>query len=174
MNELPGERGLALAPLLRRAGSIIESEIRGSSMGRALPDGSRIRIRCRADEEYGPGTVIAFITPAGLVGHRVVAVRRGPAAPTMFFTRGDAALVCDGPVRPDWVLGEVSEWFDGSAWRPLAPPPALGTARRAVAGGIVLLINALALASVEFSARVSGLLLRLVHRPARSEVRTGE
>ena len=39
---------LALVPLLRRSGSVIESDIRGSSMGTALPDGSRIRISCRS------------------------------------------------------------------------------------------------------------------------------
>ena len=156
--------GAVLAPLLRRAGSVIESEIRGASMGDALPDGSRIRIDCRADEHYPPGAVIAFVTPAGLVGHRVVAVRRKGQTSPIFFTRGDATIVCDGPVLAEWVLGEVTEWSDGLAWRPVPAAPTEAMTRRLASGLILSLIRGASLASVGWSGRLSRLLLRIANR----------
>ena len=104
MSHLPDDRSLALAPLLRRSGSVIESQIRGSSMAGALSDGTRIRIRCGSSEVYPTGTVIAFIIPGGLVGHRVVAVSHG---------RGGRDSCSPGVIGPSWPTarsGQTRSW----------------------------------------------------------------
>jgi hypothetical protein len=171
MNELPPDRGLALAPILRRAGSVIESEIRGPSMGATLPNGTRIRISCRTEDSYQPGTVIAFVIPAGLVGHRVVALARGRSGRDLFFTRGDGAVVCDGPIEAGRVLGEVTEWFDGQSWHPVPAAPVMSAGRRVVAGLVLLVIRLSARVNIGAAARISGFLLRQAQRrrvPARS------
>jgi len=164
MNELPADRGLTLAPMLQRAGRVIESEIRGPSMGATLPDGARIRISCRVDGNYQPGTVIVFVIPAGLVGHRVVAVTRGRGGQAIFFTRGDATVVCDGPVELARVLGEVTERFDGLGWSPLPACVVMGPGRRLSATVILSLIRLAASVNISASARISGFLLRVAHR----------
>jgi len=164
MTEPPPDRGLTLAPLLRRAGAVIESEIRGSSMGRTLPDATRIRISCHAEESYRPGMVMAFIIPGGLVGHRVVAVTKGRGGQTVFFTRGDGTVVSDGPVEAERVLGEVTEWFDGGSWCPVPAAPAMSPGRKFTAGLLLLLIQVSARVSVAASAGISRLLLRAAHR----------
>lgn len=164
MSHLPDDRSLALAPLLRRSGSVIESQIRGSSMAGALSDGTRIRIRCGSSEVYPTGTVIAFIIPGGLVGHRVVAVSHGRGGEGLLFTRGDRTVVADGPVRTDQVLGEVTEWFDGGTWRALPLAEMMRPGRRLWAALILAIIRVTAALNVRLAGRISGVLLRIAHR----------
>jgi hypothetical protein len=164
MSELPADWGLRLAPLLQRAGSVIESEIRGPSMAGTLPDGARIRIACRGEGEFPTGTVLAFVTPMGLIGHRIVAVGRAGKGVPLYFTRGDGAVVCDGPIEVSRVLGVITEWFDGAAWRSVPAAPAMPAARRIVAGTVLSLTRIVALASLSWSGRLSRLLLRVANR----------
>ena len=141
MGSPPTDLGTALAPLLRRAGSVIESEIRGRSMGSTLPPGTRIRIRCLAEAGYRTGSVVAFVAGRGLVGHRVVGRGSDRRGRTVLLTRGDGTPVCDPPVEPDLVLGEVTDWHDGRAWRPIPDPPPITALRRLAAAGLLLLVR---------------------------------
>jgi hypothetical protein len=164
MTHPPADRGLTLAPLLRRAGSVIESELRGSSMGGTLSDGTRIRIRCGNEESYPAGAVIAYVIPGGLIGHRIVAVTSRHGGQPLYFTRGDATIVCDGPVQAGMVLGEVTEWFGGGTWRPLPRALAMGLGRSLSAAVILAAIRITSGISAVAAGRISGALLRIAHR----------
>jgi len=124
--------GAVVAGLLRRSGAEIESVVQGRSMGCALPSGARIRIRCAASARYEVGSVVAFRAGDALIGHRVVAASRDRRGRDLLVTRGDAALLCDPPVDPALVLGEVTARADGDAWTPV-PGPA---PRRGPAAGV--------------------------------------
>lgn len=110
-------------------------------MGATLPPGTRILIRCRSDGAYPDGCVVAFVASRGLVGHRVVGRGSPRGQRSMLLTRGDGTVVCDPPLERDRVLGEVTEWHDGEAWRPVRPPPAWPAGRRFTAVGILLLVR---------------------------------
>ena len=125
----------AVATLLKRSLSILESQVRGHSMGTTLLNGTHIRIRCGSIAARRPGAVITFLTEAGLVTHRVVACRRGHV-----LTRGDATGACDPPVPFDRILGTVEAWRTGAEWLPVPGPP-----RRSLAGRLG---SALSLCSV--------------------------
>ena len=115
----------ALAALLKRSGTDLESQIRGPSMVPTLPHGTRIRIQCETGRGIRPGQVVAFLAEPGLVAHRMVA-RQGHH----ILTRGDASAACDPPTQVDRVLGVVDAWFDGTDWRPVAGPPSTSLAGR--------------------------------------------
>ena len=106
-----------LAALLAKAGRDIESTVVGRSMGRTLPEGTRIRIRAGAADAIGLGTVVAVAAGEMIFAHRVVGVARGYVV-----LRGDAALLCDEPVAVSQLIGVVEACNDGTGWRPLPPP----------------------------------------------------
>ena len=108
----------AIATLLKRSERILESQVRGHSMGATLPDGVRVRIRCGTSVAHRPGIVITFLTEPGLVTHRVLAWRGGHV-----LTRGDATGACDPPVPLDRILGTVDAWRTGAEWLPVPGPP---------------------------------------------------
>jgi hypothetical protein len=113
-----------VATLLKRSESILESQVRGHSMGPTLPDGVHVRIQCGTRRVRQPGAVVTFLTEPGLVTHRVVACRGDHV-----LTRGDATGACDPPVPLDCVLGTVDAWRLGNNWLPVPGPP-----RRSLAG----------------------------------------
>ena len=154
------DQGLALAPLLRRAGSVIESEIRGPSMGRTLTPGTRIRIRCGDGLGHPPGTVIAFFGGNGLVGHRIVGAGRDRRGPRHLLTRGDGSLVPDPPIEPERVLGEVIEWHDGEGWRPLPAAPARTLVGRSAAAAMLLMVRLALVVDARLAVRGAILLAR--------------
>ncbi len=104
----------ALAPLLKKAGLEIESEVRGSSMHPALPPGSRIRIRCGTSASR-LGDIVAIVADPPIV-HRVVSHRRYRSR-LYTITRGDALWFCDLPVTDDQILGIVCGQQEGDSWR---------------------------------------------------------
>lgn len=107
-----GEQLLALGTLLTRSGKIIESEVRGTSMGSTIPTGSRIHICPLTDAEYSSGQVVAFVAGNKLFAHRIVHCgKRG------FLTRGDARVLCDPPIPRQSIVGVVTECFHDGAWR---------------------------------------------------------
>ena len=161
------DQELRLAPLLKRAGAVIESEIRGRSMGGTLATGTRIRIRCGTKTDYPDGTIIAFIGGKGLVGHRVVGRGRERPGGAYLLTRGDGSRVVDPPVGPERVLGEVIEWWEGEQWQPLpvaVPDTRLG---RATALGMLLLVRLALVVNAQLAARLAVLLAALGHRLSR-------
>ena len=116
----------AVATLLKRSASILESQVRGHSMGSTLPDGVHVRIQCGTSIARRTGVVVTFLTEPGLVTHRAIAYRGGHV-----LTRGDATGACDPPVPLDRILGTVDAWRMGTEWLPVADPP-----RRSLAGRI--------------------------------------
>ena len=103
-----------LAPLLKKSGLEIESEVRGSSMHPALPSGSRIRIRCGSAPSR-LGDIIAIVADPAIV-HRVVSHQRCRSR-LYTITRGDALWFCDLPVTDDQILGIVCAQLQGDSWR---------------------------------------------------------
>jgi hypothetical protein len=160
------DQALELAPLLKRAGTVIESEIRGRSMGSTLPPGSRIRIRCGTAATYPEGTVIAFVGGTGLVGHRVVGHGRQRAGGALLLTRGDGTLVCDPPIEPGRILGEVIERRDGESWRPLPAAPSATLLGRGTAAATLLLIRAALVLDLRLAARTAVILAAVARRLA--------
>lgn len=158
------DQGLALAPLLKRAGSIIESEIRGPSMGQTLKPGTRIRIRCGDGLDLSAGTVIAFLGGNGLVGHRIVGARRDRGGREFLLTRGDGSRIPDPPIEPERVLGEVIEWRDGESWRPLPPAPVQRLPGRTIAAAMLWLVRLLLSIDARLAVRSAILLARVGRR----------
>ncbi len=110
-----------LAGLLKRSGTEIESRIRGTSMLPTLRPGAHVRIRC-GHAAAALGDVVAFLNAGGLMGHRLVARRRG-----YLITRGDGSALCDPPIPATAVLGTLTAWRldETDQWRavPPSPPP---------------------------------------------------
>jgi len=105
-----------VAGLLKKTDTVIESELRGTSMGGTLPNGSRLRLHFDEQPPLDVGDVIAFSAGTGVTVHRIVA--RGVFGPARSFvlTRGDGSLLVDHPVRATDVLAVVREWKRGDAW----------------------------------------------------------
>ncbi len=150
----------SLAPLLQRAGAVIDSEIRGRSMGKTLPPGTKIRIRCATGADYAPGTVIAFLGGNGLVGHRVV----GRAGAQYLLTRGDGTVICDPPVEASRVLGEIIEWQDGEAWRAVPAAPTRGALSGLVATAVQWFIGGLHRVQPRLAAGSAAVLMKVGRR----------
>jgi hypothetical protein len=112
------EQVLAFGTLLARSGKIIESEISGTSMGRALPAGTRIRIQPLPAGDYGVGQIVAFVWGSTIFAHRIAyRTKQG------VLTRGDNHSWCDLPMPVDAVLGLVTEWSINGEWRRFADLP---------------------------------------------------
>lgn len=112
--------------LLKTAGSTIECELQGQSMGPTLPHGSRLRVRCDSRIKTKPGEVVAFIAGNQVTVHRVEAQGRYGRARDYVLTRGDGAVLLDHPIPRSAIVGVVSEWSNGDAWRPVSRPAANG------------------------------------------------
>jgi hypothetical protein len=119
----------ALGALLQRSSAVIESEIRGASMGTTLPDYAKVRIACRPTPEYQPGDVVAYWWGDALIAHRVVGRGKRQRARGFYLTRGDGHILCDPAVSARSILGLVSAWFDGARWLPVATIPSRGLRR---------------------------------------------
>ena len=113
-----------LAMLLRRSGTIVECEVTGESMGRAVPAGATVRIRCNGATAAPNGTIIAVLIGGALSVHRLVHRGRSRRARGWIVSEGDANLTCDAPVRDGDVVGVVEAVrLDGEEWRSLTPAP---------------------------------------------------
>jgi hypothetical protein len=126
---------VAIASLLKNTYYTFETDVRGSSMGAALPEG-RIRVRFAADTDLRIGRVLMYLAQDRAVAHRFI--RRMYVGPNEYFiTRGDATAFCDAPVRRSAVVGVVTEFFGGGKWQGIGPPPAHSLVHRAVAAMLV-------------------------------------
>lgn len=154
----------AVASLLKQSATDLESEIRGTSMMPALPVGARIRIQC--GREPVVGDIAAYCADAPIIAHRVIGcVSR--AGRSYFMMRGDANSFCDAPIDRARVLGIVTEFHDGTTWRP-APPkaPDAPMARAATALSYWLIVAGLTI-SERAAFRVSQDILRVAARVRR-------
>lgn len=101
-------RADAVTQLLAQAARDGEVELiaRGGSMGAALPDGARLRVRARG--RYLAGDVLVFLHGSGqLVAHRMLGRIPGREG-WRYVTRGDAAPAADGLVPARQVIGRVA------------------------------------------------------------------
>lgn len=129
-------RQQAMAPLLplhsdlfqaaiarfRKAQGILECQLRGGSMGQAIPAGSRIRISFVDPGSYHTGQIIAFLTGNGMCVHRIVYCGRWRHARQYLLTQGDRCILPDVPVPMASVLGPVTEYAQEGYWQPPAAP----------------------------------------------------
>ena len=119
----PGMRDLArLRALTRRNAAVIHSDLRGTSMGSAIPDGARIRIRRNSEATWRRGQVIAFLAGSRIMAHRIVYEGRRSGARNFVVTQGDGNWLCDPPVNRSTILGEVEAFSTGGEWRRIASP----------------------------------------------------
>jgi len=111
-----------LGALARRTGNFIHSELRGSSMGTAIPHGALIRIRPAAVESWRTGDIIAFVAGHRFMAHRIVYEGRRGAARGFVLTQGDGNWLCDPPVNRCTIVGGVDMYQFGPDWRPVGRP----------------------------------------------------
>ena len=149
------ERILALAASLRAPNRVVESTVKGVSMGSGLPPESRIRIDMSHHQRFEIGAVVAFVGGNQVIVHRVVHNGRDH-----LLTRGDARLVPDPPVRQDQVLGPVTAVIRNGSWMELDLPRKRSLRSRICASAILRI----AAAMLRVSPTVTGMLLRSLHR----------
>jgi hypothetical protein len=138
-----GMRDLArLRELTRRSTAVIHSDLRGTSMGSAMPDGARIRIRSGPGQVRGQGQVIAFLAGSRVMAHRIVYEGRRLRARDFVLTQGDGNWLCDPPVDRSTILGEVEAFSTGGEWRTI-DPPRMPLHRRMIAGTSQVLMRLL-------------------------------
>jgi hypothetical protein len=115
------ERLLALSSLLRKGSREFEFLLQGESMGRVLPDGSRIRVRLADFDQFMVGQVLTYAATDRMVAHRLVrSVKSG--SNHYLITRGDATVCCDSPVPATSVLGMVIGFSTTGSWQPVGSP----------------------------------------------------
>jgi hypothetical protein len=117
-----GERLLAFAGVLGMRSREFEFLLLGNSMQPILPDGSKIRVRLAADDQFMVGQVLTYVAKDRVVTHRLVrSVKSG--SKRYLITRGDATVCCDWPVPATSVLGTVIGFCTHELWQPVGPPP---------------------------------------------------
>ena len=87
----------------------------GASMRPAICDGDVITVEPAAPASLIPGRVIVYRQADRVFAHRLVSVGADDAGQERLLLRGDAAHVCDAPISPAQVLGEVVAVRRGSA-----------------------------------------------------------
>lgn len=103
------ERILALSTCLRKGPIEFETCVSGGSMGKALPEGSKIHVRFATENHLSAGQVITYVSKYWLVAHRLVQCVTSNDIHYLI-TRGDATVCCDVPVRTSAVIGIVTEF----------------------------------------------------------------
>lgn len=131
----------------------VESQVQGTSMGAALPDGTRIRISPLAEGALPrPGQVIAFAAGSRIMVHRVAYLGRARAARGYLVTQGDGNWLCDPPIPLDAIAGLVVEFERSGEWVPV-PGAAASASRRAVSALSLAAVGAALELSPAFAAR---------------------
>lgn len=130
-----------------------ESEVQGTSMGAALPGGTRIRISPLPEgTRPSPGQVIAFAAGSRIMVHRIAYLGRGQKASGYLITQGDGNWLCDPPIPLDAIAGQVVEAERDGAWQPV-PASAISAARRWTCALSLAAVGAALEASPAFAAR---------------------
>ena len=117
-----GERLLAFSGLLGMSSREFEFLLEGRSMRPMLPDGSNIRVRLVADDQFTVGQVLTYVVKDRMVTHRLVrSVKSG--SKEYLITRGDATICCDWPVPATSVVGIVIGFSTHGLWQSVGQPP---------------------------------------------------
>jgi hypothetical protein len=136
---------LAFSNLLEKGSLEIEFVVLGGSMGKAVPSGSRIRIRFASGSKLAPGQIVAYVANDRIVVHRLVELATSRDI-RYAITRGDATVCCDAPVPTSTVIGIVTKLHADGAWEtvPQLEIPSFGF-RCVAAATTRMLLMALAL-----------------------------
>lgn len=163
------EQILALSTFLRSGALEFETCVRGGSMGTALPEGSKIRIRFAKENRLTVGQIVVYVSKYGVVAHRLVrsANSRGVR---YVITRGDATVCCDVPIQSSAVFGIVTEFLSGGSWQPVPQAAPRWFGFRVVASVISGVIGTV----LRVNPQVSCLIAKQVARIRRSIIRAIE
>jgi hypothetical protein len=114
---------------LRQRGRIILPAV-GTSMGDAVPPGSRIEVRTTCWDEIRAGDLLLFEVGGELFCHRLLRKHRRVCT-----LKGDALAFCDPPVPFEHVLGRVTHIvLESGTLVSLDEPAARLAAHRAASG----------------------------------------
>lgn len=121
------DRLLAFSQFLKKGSCEFESTVVGESMGKAVPPGSRIRVRFAGDADFIAGQIVAYVANDRIVAHRLVkmATSRGSR---YVITCGDSTVCCDAPMPVSVVIGILTELRSNGIWKPVpqSHPRSLG------------------------------------------------
>jgi len=148
-----------LASMLRKAETVFESTIAGSSMEPAIPDGAKIRIQPRATHDYRVGNIVACATGNALFAHRIVYCGKSPRTRAYVITKGDGWVLCDSPTPRIAILGEVMAYCQDGVWLQPDKHAAAVAANRVIGAASLWLIRSALFIHLEFARRVAGICL---------------
>jgi hypothetical protein len=157
---------LALSTFLRSGALQFETCVRGGSMGTALPQGSKIRIRFASENQLTVGQIVVCVSKYGVVAHRLVRCANSNGV-RYLITRGDATICCDAPIQSSAVFGIVTELLVAGSWQPVPRPAPRWFGFRVVASAI----SGVTWAVLRVSPQVSCLIATNVARIRRSMIR---
>ena len=81
----------------------IEVQLRGGSMGKAIPKRSEIRVDVKNSGPYRPGDIIAFLSDEKIMVHRIFHCSRSHST-SYFLTRGDRSWRPDRPITAESII----------------------------------------------------------------------
>jgi hypothetical protein len=160
------ERILALSTFLRSGALEFDTWVRGGSMGTALPEGSKIRIRFAKENQLTVGQIVVYVSKYGVVAHRLVRCANSNGVQYLI-TRGDATVCCDVPTQSSAVFGIVTEFLSGGSWQPVPPPAPRWFGFRVVASAI----SGFVWTALRVNPQISCLIAKQVARIRRSIIR---
>jgi signal peptidase len=99
---------LDLSSELLSLGCRVRFRASGSSMHPAICHGDMITVEPVDPQSVKKGDILLFRRSGRPLAHRVVHVGMEKGSVVEFIVRGDAKLACDAPVKPEEVLGRVS------------------------------------------------------------------
>jgi hypothetical protein len=102
-----GSRFVDVSSDLLARGYGVRFRASGGSMRPAIFDGDVLTVEPAAPARLAPGKVILYRSVDRLFAHRVVSVDADDSGGYRVLLRGDAAPICDAPISPAQVLGEV-------------------------------------------------------------------
>ena len=155
---------LARLRAVRGSKIVIDSQVQGASMGAAIPNGARIRIRAGAVDTLRTGKVIAFLAGRRVMVHRIVYEGRRGSARNFLLTQGDGNWLCDPPVARSMVVGEVEAVATAGEWQTI-PAPHIPLCRRLVAWPVQMLVCLALDWNPALATRMSRLISRLRRNP---------
>jgi signal peptidase I len=100
-------RFVAVSSELLAGGYGVRFRAVGGSMRPAICDGDVITVEPAAPTSLTPGNVIVYRQLDRVFAHRLVSVGADDVGEARLVLRGDATRVCDAPISPAQVLGEV-------------------------------------------------------------------
>lgn len=154
------EHILALSTFLRSGALQFETCVRGGSMGTALPEGSKIRIRFVRENQLTVGQIVVYVSKYGVVAHRLVRCANSNGVQYLF-TRGDATICCDAPIQSSAVFGIVTEFLSAGSWQPVPRPAPRWFGFRVVASAICGVIWTVLRVNPQFSCLIAAQVVRI-------------